>query len=384
MFRPARTARWLVIPAAVFLVVVVGLALSAAPRPETERADQPAEQSDPEPQDVTEPQPTTDQSEVEPPSVTITNDNGSIEVRFDPDGVARASAEGADGEFDLVPGTGSGVRLTPDGRLEPVPPGMIGPDDLGLTPTEGGVDLHAPANPLVELRPDGRTGGVSATEFDGETVKPLTGPDGTVSLDDGTTIDPIELPGDGGTAAIVAAVREMPWRWIVTTIAALAVASALTGYMLHRNHIEPSFAVTTTLDWAADGSEDVDAFLDRLAADPDPTRAIRLAFHAVEQGLSGLPVRLDTETPFEWHRRASEVVPAVESPLGQVCDLYAKARFAPGLATEADRSDMLAAVGRLVHGAHTPHPTAVLDPAAVAGARNSSTVTDATPTIEAN
>ena len=96
--------------------------------------------------------------------------------------------------------------------------------------------------------------------------------------------------------------------------------------------------------------------VERLAADPDPTRAIRLAFHAVEQGLSGLPVRRDEETPFEWHRRASDTVPAVEATLGRICDLYAKARFAPGRATEQDRRDMIADLRRLVGGTHTPQP----------------------------
>ena len=335
---------------------MVGLALSAAPRPETGEQEQPSEQADPSPQNRPLPEPSAGQTEVDPPSVTITTENGTIEVRFDPDGVARAGVDGQDGEFDLVPGTGSGVRLTPDGRLEPVPPGMIGPGDLGLTPADQGVDLHAPDNPPVELRPDGRTGGVSASQFDGEAVTPLTGPDGIVALDDGTTISPIELPAEG-TATIVAARRELPWRWIATTIAALAVASALTGYLLHRSHVEPSFSVTTTLDWATDGTENFEGFLDRLAADPDPTRAIRLAFHAVEQGLSGLPLRREEETPFEWHRRASDTVPAVESTLGRICDLYAKARFAPGQATEQDRSDMITHLRRLVHGAHTPQPT---------------------------
>ncbi len=349
-----RSARWLVIPAAVFLLVMVGLALSAAPRPEAGAQERPNEQADPLSDNPLQP-PEPAAETITEPSVTMTSQDGTIEIRFDADGVARASVEGQNGEFDLVPGTGSGVRLTSDGRLEPVPPGIIEPSDLGLTPTDQGVDVHAPGNPPVELRPDGRTGGVSATEFDGETVTPLTGPDGTVALNDGTTISPIELPGEVA-AAIVAAPREMPWRWIVATIAALAIASALTGYLMHRNQGEPSTSVTTTLDWATDGVEDFEGFLERLAADPDPTRAIRLAFHAVEQGLSGLPVRRDEETPFEWHRRASDTVPAVESTLGRICDLYAKARFAPGRATEQDRRDMIDDLLRLVRGTHAPDP----------------------------
>lgn len=358
-----RSGRWLVIPAAVLLLVIIGMALSAAPRPESSEPARPDEQADPSPDnpspDNPSPPPEFDaaQSVAEPPSVTMTSDDGTIEIRFDADGVARATVEGRDGEFDLVPGTGSGFRLTSDGRLEPVPAGMIEPDDLGLTPTGQGVAVDAPDNPTVELRPDGRTGGVSATEFDGDAVTQLTGPDGTVELRDGTTISPIELPGEEGSA-IVAAARDMPWRWIVAAITALAVASALTGYLMHRRHVEPSMSVTTTLDWATDGTEDFEGFLERLAADPDPTRAIRLAFHAVEQGLSGLPVRRAEETPFEWHRRASDTIPAVESTLGRICDLYAKARFAPGQATEQDRYEMIDDLRQLVHGTHAPAPDA--------------------------
>ena len=368
-----RSVRWLVIPAAVFLLIMIGLALSAEPPPETD--DQArgegssADQADPADDSASPtpppPQTGTEELSTEPPSVTISSGDATIEVRFDPDGVARVSAEGQDGEFDLVPGTGSGLLVSQDdnpdgdagGGLEPVPPGMLGPDDLGLTPTDRGVELNAPGNPPIELRPDGRLGGVSATEFDGDDVTSLDGDGGLVTLADGTTVNPIELPGDGTEVAIAVAARELPWRWIATTIAALAVASALTGYLLHRNHVEPALAATMSLDWAADGAEDLDGFLKRLAADPDPNRAIRLAFHAVEQGLSGLPMRAATETPFEWHRRVSETVPAVEHVLGEICDLYARARFAPGRATGDDRLEMIDHLRDLVHGTHTPQPT---------------------------
>ncbi len=360
-----RSVRWLVIPAAVFLLVMVGLALVSAPQPESGERSQPSPEPEPEPSPQPQPARTRSASTVEAPTVTISSEAGVIEVRFDPDGVARASVEGQDGEFDLVQGTGSGVRLTDDGgdgpRLEPVPPGVIGPDDLGLTPTDNGVDLHAPTNPLVELRPDGEFGGVSATQFDGTDVTTLSGEDGVVVLNDGTTIDPIEAPGSGDGILVAVDPREMPWRWIFSAIAGVAIASALTGYLLHRNHVEPNFAVTQTLDWASDGTEDIDGFLERLANDPDPTRAIRLAFNAVERGLSGLPVRREEETPFEWHRRASDTVPAVETTLGRICDLYAKARFAPGQATDEDRNSMIDHVRRLVHGTHTPQPAGPVD-----------------------
>jgi hypothetical protein len=296
---------------------------------------------------------------VDPPTVTISSDRGDINVRFDPDGVARVSTTDRSGEFDLVPGTSSGVRLNEEGQLEPVPPAEIGEDDIGLTPSPEGVDVIAPGSPLVELRPDGELGGVSATEFDGEEARSLTPSSGEVTLDDGTTINPIEPPGEG-FSIVAAESGPMPWTWIFAAIAILTVVSATTGYLLHRNRPDevsssPVFDGTTRVD------EDFEQFLKRLAADPDPTRAIRLGFHAIEQGVGGLPIRREEETPFEWHRRTADTMPAVEQPLGAICDLFAKVRFAPGEASPADCDHMIDQLRQLLHVAHTPPPA---DPAA--------------------
>ena len=216
-----RGVRWLALPAAIFLMALVGMAVSSSNAPESQDQERGADNpTQGESQPLTNPDTDADGGNdgltADPPSVTISNERGDIELRFDPDGVARASTSDQDGEFDLVPGTSAGVRLNEEGRLEPVPPAEIGEGDIGLTPSSEGVDLLAPGNPLVELRPDGELGGVSATEFDGETATSLTSGTGEVALDDGTTISPIEAPGEGFTV-IAGEPATMPWptsvRW---------------------------------------------------------------------------------------------------------------------------------------------------------------------------
>jgi hypothetical protein len=337
------------------LLALVGMALSSNPEPEQANTG-PTQPTQVEPRELDDPASPADDGDndtADSPSVTISTERGDVDIRFDPGGVARASVDGGT-EFDLVQGTESGLRLDSDGRLEPVPPGQIEPDDLGLTPTGRGIDVLSPGNPVVELRPDGVTGGISATEFDGDNATTLTPNDGVVELNDGSTISPVEPPADG--LLVAAPAGPMPWRWIFTTIAALAVGSATIGYLLHRGYQEaelrvPMAPTTTRID------ENFEQFLARLAADDDPTRAIRLGFHAVEQGLSGLPVRDENETPFEWHHRVANTVPTVDEPLGRICDLFAKARFAPGDATEDDRRRMIEEIRTLVTGVHTPAPT---------------------------
>ncbi|MDH3293804.1 MAG: DUF4129 domain-containing protein [Acidimicrobiia bacterium] len=361
----SRTARWMVLPGAILLLALVGLALAAEPEPERPNGASQSPTSEIEQRSLDDQSGTgdSDNDSVRSPSVTVSSDRGEVEIRFDPDGVARASVEGDATEFDLVPGTESGVRLDENGRLQPVPPGRIGPDDVGFTPSSEGVDVHAAGNPIVELRPDGVSGGVSATEYadgpDGDDGQgrgagtTLTPGNGVVELSDGTTISPVEEPGG---SLIATPAGPMPWRWIFTTIAALAVISATVGYLLHRNYQEADLQVQAT-PTTARVDENFEQFLARLAADGDPKRAIRLGFHAVEQGLGGLPVRNGNETPFEWHRRVSDTIPTVEEPLGHICDLFAKARFAPGDATVDDRDRMIWAIQALLTGVHTPTPS---------------------------
>ena len=357
----SRSARWMALPAAVLLLAMVGMALSASPEPERTNNNSPNQSTelnertldDDTNQSGDENSPDTFDS----PSVTVSSGAADVEIRFDPDGVARASVDGGDTEFDLVQGTESGVRVTDDGELEPVPPGEIGTDDLAFAPTHNGVDVLAPGSPITELRPDGASGGVSATEFDGENVNSLTPDSGVVELNDGTTISPIEPPSD--RLIIASPAGPMPWRWIFTTLAALAITSATIGFLLHHNHTEAELRTESGPD-STRVDENFDQFLARLASDEDPTRAIRLGFHAVEQGLGGLPERRENETPFEWHQRVSKTIPTVEEPLGRICDLFAKARFAPGDATIEDRQLMIAEIRSLVTGVHTPTPMAAV------------------------
>ncbi len=94
-----------------------------------------------------------------------------------------------------------------------------------------------------------------------------------------------------------------------------------------------------------------------LAADPDPARAIRLAFAAAERGMGSLPARLDTETPFEWNARVAVDRAELNDPLSTLCSLFATARFAPRRPTPADRDLAVDELRLLAHLAnHSPDP----------------------------
>ena len=99
-----RTARLMVLPAALFLLVLVGMAISASPDPEFN----PPTNSGPTNQSQSDFDPSGTRSggdsdgESEPPSITIESDQGTIEVRFDSDGVARLSTDDGETELDLV------------------------------------------------------------------------------------------------------------------------------------------------------------------------------------------------------------------------------------------------------------------------------------------
>ena len=245
-----------------------------------------------------------------------------------------------------------------------MPPAIVEDGDLGLTATDQGIEVHSPGAPSIELRPDGAQGGVSATEFDGESVTNLTPEDGIVELADGTTISPIEAPASSLAAAEPAG--PMPWRWIFSIIALVAVVSAATGYLLHRNYTERDLRVAST-PTTTGVDENFEQFLARLAADDNATRAVRLGFHAVENGLGGLPVRRDDETPFEWHQRVASAMPAMNEPVGRICDLFARARFAPGHSSEADRQQMIEEIRALFTGGASAATTANVSSAVLSG-----------------
>ena len=288
--------------------------------------------------------------EIDPTSepIVMGGDSGPVRLDLEPNGdlVADQPIDDPGISLDgLEDAEEFAIRVNEDGSIELVPADEIGPDDTVLVPTDDGIDLVRPDGSRVEFRPDGEAGGITATEIGpgGEVTELTPNPDGSVTLSDGTTVGPIDFAEDGGVMEqLIDRTSNLPWPWVAGGIGLLALLSIATAVYLHRNRPPDEIEFTELV--SSDRFED---FLAVLARDPDPTRAIRLAFHTVERGIAGLPTRRADETPFEWHRRVEAVRPDLAEPLAPICDLFALARFAPGQATEDDRSKVIEALRRL-------------------------------------
>ncbi len=341
--------RWLVIPALLALFAIVGMAVASDEPTTSTQADQPGQPDEFElAEDQSEGDAAPDPTPAGAPEVTVSSQEGDVSVRFEGDGVVRArpndEAEGEGEEVALTPGGETSYQISPDGQLTPVPAGQT-PDELaenGVVLAPGGdfgVEIVTPEGDSVRLQADGVTGGVSAVDLNNDDAPLEPGSDGLVVLDDGTTIGPLEEPGQFIT--IEADPRQsMPWVLIFSVIGVVALVSAATGLLLHRKSEEAPI-----LMGRSPGSQlQTMAFselMTRLAADPDPTRAVRIGFDAAQAGLAGLPPRSADETPFEWEERVAHVHPEAAQPVEVLCDLFARARFAPGVSDENDRTSMM-------------------------------------------
>ncbi|MGI9597292.1 MAG: DUF4129 domain-containing protein [Acidimicrobiales bacterium] len=275
--------------------------------------------------------------------IVIEGRGGPVRIELEPNGdlVANQPDQGDAVVMDID--DLSAIRIDENGDLEIVPLDEIGPDDTVLVPNDGGFDLVRPDGSRVEFRPDGENDGMTATEIspDGEATELTPNPDGSVTLEDGTTVGPIDVAEDGGPIEqLLDQTSDLPWPWVFGAIALLAALSIGTAVYLHRNRPPADFDYSR---FATQGvpEDQLEKFLAVLTGDPDPTRSIRLAFYAVERGMAGLPTRRVDETPFEWHSRVEQIRPDLAKPLAPICDMFAMARFAPGQATLQDRDLMV-------------------------------------------
>lgn len=378
MMSPSARLGWLAIPAFLGVLMLIGLGVSTEGRSEFERRSAESDQSgigDQADQDRAVPrqdgqtrsragdggenQAADVGSDGGPPAeITVATETGEIVIQVDENGQPiRLTPIGPGGSGDTVdidPDDLVAVRLTEDGRLEVVPLDQIGPDDTVVVPADGGFDLERPDGSVVEFRADGENGGMTATEIspDGEVVELEPNSDGSVTLSDGTTVGPIDFVDDlGPIERLIDQTRDLPWPLLVGAVLLLAGASIALALYLHRKRSDETFDFGKL---AGTGVPDdrFDRFLDSLGNDPDPSRAVRIGFSVAERGLGGIQQRRVDETPFEWHRRVSDAVgpgadPALTEALGTVCDLFARARFAPGQSSEQDRRDMIDALRRL-------------------------------------
>ncbi|MEM9650940.1 MAG: DUF4129 domain-containing protein [Actinomycetota bacterium] len=279
----------------------------------------------------------------------VETESGPVRLELNRNGDLVANQPDPDSVVQVDPDDLVAIRVDENGNLEVVPLDQVGEDDTVLVPADGGVDLIRPDGSRVEFRIDGENDGVTATEVtpDGTEVELTPNPDGSVTLQDGTTVGPIDFAEDGGTfEQLLDQTADLPWPWVFGAIALLAVLSVATAVYLYRNQPENDFDFGQLAVTGVDVDE-MEHFLAILSNDPDPDRAIRLAFYAAERGLGGLPARRQDETPFEWHNRVEQIRPELAEPLGPICDRFAMVRFAPGHATGADRDAVVARLRQL-------------------------------------
>lgn len=366
---------WLAIPAFLAVLTLVGLGVSTEGRSDFERRTTEAgqdgtgdqiERTGPVQDDRGQTQATpgaedsqstegfqTDEDGDQITDITVATETGEIIIGVDEEGrPLRLTPVGPDGTgqpVEIDPDDLVAIRLGEDGQLEVVPIDEVGPDDTILAPADGGFDLQRPDGSVVEFRADGENDGITATEIapNGESTELEPGPDGSVTLSDGTTVGPIDVVDElGPMERLIERTRQLPWPLLVAGLIVLVLGSIALALYLHRKRSDETFDFGQL---ASSGVPDgrFDQFLATLSADPDPSRAIRIGFSVAERGLGGIPSRRADETPFEWHRRVGEGGSAVDATLGRICDLFARARFAPGQSTEADRQAMIEALRQL-------------------------------------
>jgi hypothetical protein len=275
--------------------------------------------------------------------------NGPVRLELTGDGDLVANQPDPDSVVQIDPDDLVAIRVDENGNLEVVPLDEIGPDDTVLVPTDGGVDLVRPDGSRVEFRLDGENDGVTATEVtvDGDQIELTPNPDGSITLEDGTTVGPIDFAEDGSAIErLLDQTADLPWPWVFGAIALLTALSVATAVYLYKNQPNNEFDFGQLAATGVDVDE-FEHFLAVLSSDPDPARAIRLAFYAAERGLGGLPPRRPDETPFEWHNRVEQIRPELAEPLGPICDRFAMVRFAPGHATSEDRDAVVARLRQL-------------------------------------
>lgn len=287
----------------------------------------------------------------------VQTEDGPVRLDFGPDG--DLVADQPSGEIiEIDPDDLSAIRVNEDGSLELVPLDEVQPSDTLLVPTGDGFDLVRPDGSRVEFRADGENDGTTATEItaDGQEIELTPNPDGSVTLEDGTTVGPIDIAEDGGAfEQFVDRASDLPWPWVFGAIALLTLLSIGTAVYLHRTKPESAFDYSQFVTTGVP-EDQFENFLAILRADPDPTRAIRLGFYAAERGLGGLPPRRAEETPFEWLARVERHRPHLAEALTPICDLFARARFGSEPPTLEDRDLMvehLRALNRIANAATT-------------------------------
>ncbi len=340
----------------------------------------------------------------------IQTENGPVELSLNGNDVQGRSAPGSGGSGSGGSGAeGSAITLAPDPNGNIV--GFRIDEDGNFVPVERGestegLTLLVPQEDgsFLLIRPDGTEielyytqNGLEARVNDGDSYA-LEAEDGSVRVDD-LVMTPLErgqqwnpddyqqLPPDGlpqledgerGSGRQITPedhdqaddLADQPaddsdgstnWRnIIVIVLLAVGLALAIWWFFAFRPRQEeddevPAPALVPIVPGMS-AWEAFEAFLAELAADPDPTHAIRLAFAYAEQGMGGLPGRESDETPYEWLTRTGSSSPELASGLAPLVERYSDIRFGSHVASGAERDQTLVELRALVSLAMSPAP----------------------------
>ncbi|MEM9131448.1 MAG: hypothetical protein AAF962_06475 [Actinomycetota bacterium] len=291
-------------------------------------------------------------------NVDVRGEDGSVAVRIGPGADDLAFPRTAEGEPGVATRLrsdglepGEGLVLNPDAGIDVIDLDDIEPGQIVLdgSPVDG-VDLIRSDGTRVEIRTPAPGGPaelrITDVGADG-TATPLEA-DGDGSIDVGDDIS-LQLPTGGeDTIPPQRFPVRIDWRlflgWLVITF----VGSLILAYEMWRRAPDIDIGEIFTPPPEVKVAGFVD-FLAILRADPDPARAIRLAFEGAEKGLGTLPARTSTETPFEWHARVCDTRPHFDEALGSLCSHFTTARFAPSRPSSFDRDAAVADLERLAH-----------------------------------
>lgn len=362
---PAPWMRWLAIPAAFLIITMVALAINTESRSdfitrvETERAQGEAFE------------------DVDATRIVIMTENGAVELSLDGETVLGRDGEGdvqvlalrPDPDGDIV-----GFRVNDDGTFEPV---RIGEDTDGATlivpNDQGGFDLVSPDGTRTSLDIDGE-GDLRAFDEDGNEVALAPNGAGGFDLGDGITGNEANVngvqngePGNFDPNNPDEALPSNPnnqggdtrinWRnIIIVTLGLLGLAGTVWWFFAMKpnrtTYLPPATAPAGTgFGRTASAWELFEAYLSELAANPDPTQAIRLAYGYAEQGMGRLQPRDPEQTPQEWYRTVAMSEPEVARLLWPLTERYSAIRFGNHVATDAERHAALNELRAIVHNA---------------------------------
>lgn len=357
--------RWLAIPAALLVIVLIALAIDTETRDDYIERVQVQERQE---------------ERFEDPEATRlffeTEDGEVVEFSLD-DG--EPLGRDSDGEISSI-----SIRPDPDGKIV----GLIVNDDGTFVPYEIGEDVSdkTVVVPNIDggftlVRPDGSRvdinigpDGVEATDSDGNPLELDEDGDGRIDLGDGLGAREADVELGNGQALPEVGDQDSPGssgpglgsgrNLIILFVGLAALAGAVWWFVA----MKPKFRLQEVVGGdvppvayqpnvpapSALGAWDAfEAFLQELLGDQDPTRAIRDAYAYAEQGIGRLPPRGQEQTPFEWCTSIESADQELGTLLRSLTNRYSAIRFADEIADGAERDAAVQELRVLVRQACT-------------------------------